>query len=147
MKTPEQIQSELQAMMAAARQTQAYKLERAKMEFTEDMVKLLEQRRLTQSDLAHRIDSSPAYVTKILRGSTNFTLDTMVKIATALEAEFRCHLQPCGTQTVWVDYPTAQPRQLSMPLTFASVADDSEFTDTPVPPVQSDPHESLPAAA
>ncbi|MCW5547514.1 MAG: helix-turn-helix transcriptional regulator [Opitutaceae bacterium] len=147
MKTPEQIQNELQAMMAAARQTHAFKLESAKMEFTEDMLKLLDARDLSQSDLAKRIGSSPAYITKILRGTSNFTLDTMVKIASALDAEFRCHLQARGTQTLWVDYEVAQPRHLSVRLPTASEVNDGQFTQTPVPPINPGPNETLPAAA
>lgn len=103
MKTPEQIQADLQSMLAKARQTHVYKLETAKVEFTEGVVTLMESRGITQSELAKRIGASPAYITKILRGSTNFTLDTMVKIATALEAEFCCHLQPTGHRTQWFE--------------------------------------------
>jgi transcriptional regulator with XRE-family HTH domain len=44
--------------------------------------------------LAEKIGSSPAYVTKILRGETNFTLDSMVKIATALGCELTIGLRP-----------------------------------------------------
>lgn len=103
MKTPAQIQADLQAMFAQARQTHTYKLETAKLEFTEGLVALMEKQGVTQSDLAKRIGVSPAYITKILRGTTNFTLDTMVKIATALEAEYCCHLQPAGARTQWFE--------------------------------------------
>jgi hypothetical protein len=49
---------------------------------------------LTRSALAEKIGSSPAYVTKILKGETNFTLDSMVKIANALNCELTIGLQP-----------------------------------------------------
>lgn len=49
------------------------------------------------------IGATPAYISKLLRGATNFTLDTMVKIAAALDCEFRCHLQPAGAQSQWLD--------------------------------------------
>lgn len=103
MKTPEQIQADLQFMLTKARQTHAFKLETAKVEFTEGVVTLMERHGITQSVLAKRIGVSPAYITKILRGTTNFTLDTMVKIATALEAEYCSHLQPAGHRTQWFE--------------------------------------------
>lgn len=103
MKTPDQIQADLQAMLSKAQQTHAYKLETAKVEFTEGVVTLMERHGITQSELAKRIDVSPAYITKILRGTTNFTLDTMVKISSALDAEYCSHLQPAGHRTQWFE--------------------------------------------
>ena len=49
---------------------------------------------LTRSALAEKIGSSPAYVTKILKGETNFTLDSMAKDANALNCELTIGLQP-----------------------------------------------------
>ena len=103
MSTPEQIQARIRQLVESARQTQAYKAQGASLEFTEDMARLMKDQNITQSVLAARINVSPAYITKILRGGTNFTLDTMVKIADALDAEFRCHLQPAGHRTQWFD--------------------------------------------
>lgn len=103
MKTPEQIQADLQSMLSKAHESHSFKLETAKMEFTEGVVALMDRHGISQSELAKRIDVSPAYITKILRGTTNFTLDTMVKIATALEAEYCSHLQPAGHRTQWFD--------------------------------------------
>lgn len=62
--------------------------------FTEEVFLLMEQKKITRADLARRIGTSPAYVTKILRGNANFTLATMVKLARALEVELRIELTP-----------------------------------------------------
>lgn len=109
MKTPEQIQADLQSMLTKARPTHAYKLETAKVEFTEGVATLMERHGITQSELAKRIGVSPPYITKILRGTTNFTLDTMVKIATALDAEYCSHLQPAGHRTQWFEVLAESP--------------------------------------
>jgi transcriptional regulator with XRE-family HTH domain len=111
MKTVVQKQMELQAMMASARATHAYKVETAIMEFTEDLVRIMEQRGITKSELARRIGAKPAYITKILRGTTNFTFDTMVKMGTALDCEFRCHLQPRNCQGQWFDFLREEPEE------------------------------------
>ena len=39
---------------------------------------------ITKTELARRMGTSPAYVTKILRGDVNFTLETLIRITRAL---------------------------------------------------------------
>lgn len=78
----------------AARQTHAYREEGASIHFTEDLVARMQASGLTRSALAEMIGASPAYVTKILRGDTNFTLDSMVKLAHALGCELTIGLRP-----------------------------------------------------
>ncbi len=84
----------LQARATAARSTQAYHAEGVSLRFTEDLLARMEAQGITRAALAERIGSTPAYVTKILRGDTNFTLDTMVKIARALDCELAIGLSP-----------------------------------------------------
>jgi transcriptional regulator with XRE-family HTH domain len=87
----------LKAAADAARNTDAYRAEGASIRFTEDLVARMKASGITRSALAEKINSSPAYVTKILRGDTNFTLDSMVKIANALGCELTIALQPMQT--------------------------------------------------
>ena len=71
----------------------AYKTESAVLEFTEELMARMKSQGVSRADLARKIGCSPAYVTKILRGSTNFTLETMVKIADVLGCKLRTHIQ------------------------------------------------------
>ena len=84
----------LKAAAEAARKTDAYRAEGASIRFTEELVARMKASGVTRSALAEKIGASPAYVTKILRGDTNFTLDSMVKIANALGCELSIGLQP-----------------------------------------------------
>jgi transcriptional regulator with XRE-family HTH domain len=99
-----------------ARKTDEYWLESSVLDFTEDLFRLMKERQVSRSELARRIEASPAYVTKVLRGNANFTLASMVKLARAFDHEVRVHLGPAGTVTQWVDVPwtadvaTAPPR-------------------------------------
>ena len=107
MKTIEQVHQEIQAALKTARKTHEYRAEGASIEFTNTMVARMRETGVSRSQLARKIKANPAYVSKILRGDTNFTLGTMVKIAGALDSEFRCHLQPTGARSQWLDaYPT-----------------------------------------
>ena len=72
-------------------------------EFTEELCRVMEEQGVSRAELARRVETSPAYITKILRGSTNFTLATMIKLAGALGLDVRLHLAPRGSRTVWKD--------------------------------------------
>jgi len=93
MKTIEQIHEEIQAALKAARETHEYRAEGASIEFTNAILTRMRQLDVSRSQLASRIGVNPAYISK-MRGDTNFSLETMVKIANALDSEFRCQLQP-----------------------------------------------------
>jgi transcriptional regulator with XRE-family HTH domain len=93
----------ISALFAASRCRDTYWIEAAKIDFTEEVCKCMEEQRVSRKELAKRLNSSPAYITKILRGNANFTLESMVKISRALGGELRCHLQPEGFMSQWFD--------------------------------------------
>jgi transcriptional regulator with XRE-family HTH domain len=76
------------------RQSDSYWETRAALDFTESVYQRMTALGLTKSQLAERLGTSPAYVTKILGGEANFTLKTMVRLARALEAQLAVHLVP-----------------------------------------------------
>ena len=78
------------------RGTLDYELANAEMDFTDTLETLMQRRGVNNSELARRIETSPAYITKILRGSTNFTLETMVKLVRALDGEL--HVRACAKE-------------------------------------------------
>ena len=91
MKTPPK---PLETLLTKARASLAYDTEGAKLEFTEQIVALMDRAGVTKSALAARLGVAPAYVTKVLGGTTNFTVESMVKIARALGAELHLQLDP-----------------------------------------------------
>src|SRR6266446_8428729 len=99
MKTIEQVHEEIQAALKAARETHEYRAEGASIEFTNAMVTRMREAGVTRSELARMIKATPAYISKILRGATNFSLDSMVKIAKALNCELRVRLQPVAAKS------------------------------------------------
>lgn len=60
--------------------------------FSEAVAAELERSGISRTELAKRLGTTPAYVTKILRGRTNFTLATMVRLARALGVELSIKL-------------------------------------------------------
>ena len=64
-------------------------IDAAKLEISEQVFQLMESKGMSEAEFARRLKVSRAYVNKILQGSTNFTIETLVKIGIALKAEFK----------------------------------------------------------
>jgi transcriptional regulator with XRE-family HTH domain len=100
-------------LFASARKRFAYFLEGAIIGFTEDVVARMDELKMSKSDLAKKLNCNPAYVTKVLRGSTNFTLASMVKIGLALDSELEVRLRPKTVKEDWgAILQTMQTRQI-----------------------------------
>ena len=52
--------------------------------FLEDLVRAMEEAGISRAELARRLGSSPAYVTKILRGNVNFSGDGASLVVSSL---------------------------------------------------------------
>ena len=77
------LSKKLKAFVDEAKQTDAYWVESAKLEFA---LALDQQRRaagLSYADLAKKMGTSAAYISKVFRGDTNLTIESMVKLARA----------------------------------------------------------------
>jgi len=61
-------------------------------DFTRDLQARLERTGITHTELAARMGTSRPYVTKLLSGG-NFTLETMVKLAMALDGVVRIQIE------------------------------------------------------
>lgn len=58
------------------------------------VIDAMENRDLTRSELARRLNVSPAYITKVLRGHANLGLESLAKLAFALDLKWECILIP-----------------------------------------------------
>lgn len=72
-------------------------------DFTEELVRWMEEQNISRSELAARIGHRPSYITKVLRGTANLTAASMAKLARAVGARVRVHLAPAQSRTVWYD--------------------------------------------
>ncbi|HDM79380.1 MAG TPA: XRE family transcriptional regulator [Deltaproteobacteria bacterium] len=62
-----------------------FRFEYLLLNLTEQIAKIMREKNITRTNFAQRLKVSPAAVTKILRGNSNFTLRTLLAIADALE--------------------------------------------------------------
>ena len=73
-----------------------YELAHVEMDFTDSLEDLMRRRGVNKTELARRTGTSPAHITKILRGNANLTLATMVKLVRALDGEL--HVRACAKE-------------------------------------------------
>ena len=79
-------------LLQTTEQSDAFQLDRLKVEISEQIYQAMNQQGISNSDLARRLGKSRAYVTKLLRGTTNFTLESLVRISRALSNEVEINL-------------------------------------------------------
>lgn len=58
---------------------------------------------MSNSDLARATGVSPAYITKLFRGPSNISLETIAKLALAVGCQPHVHLAAEGAQVRWFD--------------------------------------------
>lgn len=78
--------------LGEAEESVEYWLDIAVTDFTRDLHARMDALGVSQGELARRMGTSRPYVTKLLEGG-NFTLQTMVKLAMALDAVVRVRLE------------------------------------------------------
>src|SRR5882762_434089 len=73
-------------------------------EFARDIARLMAEQKVKRAELARRLNTSRANVTKLLRGDARLNLVTMAKVAMALNAVVHVHVSDRYATTRWRDY-------------------------------------------
>jgi transcriptional regulator with XRE-family HTH domain len=105
-------------IFAQAEKDPGFWLEDFRLEFMEELAREMKHLNISRTELAKRIGVSPAYITKILRGDSNFTLQSMVKLAFALGSKLCIRMEPidqgiCEWKVLAADVPGPQETTLS----------------------------------
>ena len=127
-----------EAFFEKSEQRPGYWNELAKLDFTREVLDRMKQLGMTKGQLAVKLEAQPALVTRLLSGKNNFELATMVRLALALDCEFRSHLQPKGTTAMWMDVLHEEPMRPALrawnPEEFKQVTIEREnLCNEPVP--------------
>jgi len=86
------INKKLAAYLAERKKTDVYWVESAKLDFAMKLEKQIRQSNLSYATLAKKIGTSAAYISKIFRGDTNMTIETMVKLTRASGARLNIEI-------------------------------------------------------
>lgn len=77
--------------------------EHIKLDFAHALDRMLRQSGMSRSAMATALRSSPAYITKVLRGDTNLTIETMAKLAMAVGSRVHIHISEIDNRVRWIE--------------------------------------------
>lgn len=83
------INKKLATYLAERKKTDVYWVESAKLDFAMALEKQIRLAGLSYANLAKKIGTSAAYISKVFRGDTNMTIETMVKLSRATGARLQ----------------------------------------------------------
>ena len=89
---------DFQKGLKKARKHVAYYEEDMLLDVSARVIDVLQRGNITRTELARRLDVSAAYITKILRGHANMTIETLARVAFALGLKWECILIPQNTE-------------------------------------------------
>ena len=75
-------------MLDALKEQDSFHVDGAKVELSEQIYVAMEEKGMSEAEFSRRLGVSRAYVNKILQGSANLTIESLVKIGRALGREF-----------------------------------------------------------
>lgn len=78
-----------------------YCQESSKVDFAIDLSALMDRKGVSRTQLSRLIGKSPAYVTKVLRGDSNFTIDSMVALVHGLGGALHFKVTDAPSQLKW----------------------------------------------
>lgn len=76
-----------------------FKLEGLILDITEEMCRAMEEKGIDRAELADELGVSRAFVSKLLNGTPNLTIKTLMKISNALGRELSIKMPPPGFTT------------------------------------------------
>ncbi|MEQ8966186.1 MAG: helix-turn-helix transcriptional regulator [Azospirillaceae bacterium] len=110
-------------MFAEAEASPAYHVEGVVLAFTDGVQRRMAAQGVSRAELARRLGTSQAYVTKLFNGSANFTVETMVKIAMALGTDLEIGLARPAVAAWPEDLASARRRRVPEAVTAPAPAD------------------------
>jgi transcriptional regulator with XRE-family HTH domain len=77
--------------------------EELKLAFADELALLLETKGMRRTELAEKLETNRGYVTRILNTEYNLTIETMARIAHALDARISLHMHSKDSNVRWVE--------------------------------------------
>ena len=81
-------------LWAEAEKDEVFWTEKNKLDFAIKLFHTMKRRRIAKKELAERLGTSQAYITKVFRGDANFTLASMTKLVQAVDARLAIQIVP-----------------------------------------------------
>lgn len=102
-------------LYAKLENTPAYQAEKLAVAFLAELNAFMVTHGVSNAELARRAGVSPAYITKVFRGPSNLSIETLTKLADAVGCKVHLHLANHGAAVRWLDVyqrPTSFQREI-----------------------------------
>lgn len=100
----------LDRIKSRVRSSEAYWFESAKLEFVKVLNQRVRKLDFKNKDLAEKIETSPAYISKVMRGDENLTIETMVKLVRATGGNLHFHISEVDERVSWFGVARKRPK-------------------------------------
>ena len=90
-------------LYAKVESTTAYQAEKLAVSFLAELNAFMQTHGVSNAELARRAGVSPAYITKVFRGPSNLSIETLTKLAGAVGCKVHLHLANNGADVRWFD--------------------------------------------
>lgn len=77
--------------------------EHVKLDFAVSLERRMEHLNMSRADLARKLGTSAAAITKTLSGDANLTIERMVRLAHAVDATLHVHIASNSTRVRWLE--------------------------------------------
>ena len=91
------------ALYAKVEPTPAYQAEKLAVAFLAELNAFMQAHGVSNAELARRAGVSPAYITKLFRGSSKLSIESLTKFANAVGCKVHLHLANNGADVRWFD--------------------------------------------
>lgn len=98
------ISKKLHSFIEQAKKSDIYWIEKAKLDFAIELNKFIKASNMSNKDVAEKLGTSQAYITKMLKGDVNFTIESMVKATRAANAKLNISIiDDRESARTWID--------------------------------------------
>lgn len=88
------VSKKIQDRINESKKSDSYWIEKAKLDYALELDKFRKVSGLSGKNLAGKLGTSAAYISRVFRGDTNLTIESMVKLARATGAKVEIKLTP-----------------------------------------------------
>lgn len=111
------------------RKSESYWVEKAKLDFTSALFSQMKLKGITKAALARKLELSAPYISKVMAGDENLTIESMVKFSRAVDGQLHIHISDRHNRVNWIECtPTGDFREL-----MSSFSNDVMGATTSIP--------------
>ncbi|WP_144822390.1 helix-turn-helix domain-containing protein [Marinobacter piscensis] len=85
------------------RKSEGYWVEKSKLDFTGALFAQMKSKGMTKSALARKLGLSAPYISRVMAGDENLTIESMVKLASSVGGRLHIHISDQHNKVDWIE--------------------------------------------